>query len=380
MKWALALATLLWCALPAAAQQPFFFPIPVPGSTSGCIGGPYTGPGDIVSSPIGWWGIRAYSQTTAGTKAIRIERDTSGGGNQQDINTIACTGLIDIASATSFAGTLASCSGTISGTTLTTTSCSPAGAAQPAQSISGAGINQPAYIVSGSTCGNSGGGTCTLNASQTVASPETITITSAMTVVTLYDQGGSGRDAPAGHLGAPQLLPNCGSLLNNNPCMLWPGRGSDPTTASFSVPAQPYTISAVSLRPTSGSGILLGFTAGANFEGPGYASGANLAEIFWSSSPTAAASDAAFHNLQYVLNTSSSVIAVDATQDSVNTGTAITIGTAGIELGAAAGTPRFGCIGCYMNEIGIWGAAFTGTQQTNVCHNQFTFWGTATSC
>lgn len=369
------LALLLVLSMPAMSQQ--IQPLASPGGTAGAG---FVGPIDVVGSPIGWWGIRAGTAALRGTKLIRLERDT--GGTQQDINSVSSTGLVDIAAALSFAGTFATCTGTISGTTLTTTSCSPSGTAQVGQTITGAGINQPSYIASGTpTCGASGGGTCTLNASQTVGSPETITITSAMTIVTWYDQSGNSRDATSGHTAATDLLPNCGAAFNNQPCVWFVNRASDPSTASFAVPAQPYTMSAVALKASgSAAAGVWGASNGANFKGPGFGA-TNLANIIWTSTVTATASDGSSHALQYVINTSSSAIAVDATQTtSLNTGTALTLGTAIINLGSLFGSGRLGCVNCYMNELGFWGVAFTGTQMTNMCHNQFAFWGTSTSC
>lgn len=62
-------------------------------------GGPYIGPGDIVGSALGWWGLRAYSAAKAGTAAIRLIRASDSA--QQDFNTLT-NGDLDVASITSF--------------------------------------------------------------------------------------------------------------------------------------------------------------------------------------------------------------------------------------------------------------------------------------
>jgi hypothetical protein len=61
----------------------------------------YQGPGDIVTGAIGWWGLRAYSSTTAGTKAVRLRRDSDQA--EQDFNTLA-SGSLDTASIATFKG------------------------------------------------------------------------------------------------------------------------------------------------------------------------------------------------------------------------------------------------------------------------------------
>jgi len=55
----------------------------------------YVGPGDIVGGAIFWFGLRAYSSTTAGTKAIQIVK-ASDGSAAQDINTLS-NGKLDVA-------------------------------------------------------------------------------------------------------------------------------------------------------------------------------------------------------------------------------------------------------------------------------------------
>jgi hypothetical protein len=61
----------------------------------------YVGPGDVVTASA-WWGLRAYSAASAGTKAIRVRRSSDDA--EQDIFTSATTGDLDIAAATTFAG------------------------------------------------------------------------------------------------------------------------------------------------------------------------------------------------------------------------------------------------------------------------------------
>ena len=55
-------------------------------------GGGYTGPGDIVTFS-GWWGLRAYSSATRGTKAISLCDHL--GANCADVATSATTGVLN---------------------------------------------------------------------------------------------------------------------------------------------------------------------------------------------------------------------------------------------------------------------------------------------
>lgn len=61
----------------------------------------YAGPGDVVPNAVMWWGLRAYSVAMAGTKAVRIRRDSDN--TEQDFNTLS-NGNLDIASISSFIG------------------------------------------------------------------------------------------------------------------------------------------------------------------------------------------------------------------------------------------------------------------------------------
>jgi hypothetical protein len=62
---------------------------------------PYSGPGDVVSGALRWWGLRAYTLASVGTNAVRLRRDSDNA--EQDFATITGGGL-DIAAITSFKG------------------------------------------------------------------------------------------------------------------------------------------------------------------------------------------------------------------------------------------------------------------------------------
>jgi hypothetical protein len=61
----------------------------------------YVGPGDIQAGATGWWGLRAYTAAKAGTKAVRLRRDSDQA--ESDFNTLL-NGDLDVASITTFKG------------------------------------------------------------------------------------------------------------------------------------------------------------------------------------------------------------------------------------------------------------------------------------
>lgn len=91
-------------ALLTGSAQAQMWPFPGPG-VSGTGGGSYTGPGDVIGSAKMWYGLRAYSAATAGTKAARICNASDA--NCADVNTLA-NGNFDVATAT---GSPLSCGG-----------------------------------------------------------------------------------------------------------------------------------------------------------------------------------------------------------------------------------------------------------------------------
>jgi len=62
----------------------------------------YTGPGDVITTGwAAWWGFRAFSAATRGTPCCRIKQ-FSAPNAEQDFNTNATTGVVDIAAITAF--------------------------------------------------------------------------------------------------------------------------------------------------------------------------------------------------------------------------------------------------------------------------------------
>lgn len=61
----------------------------------------YSGPGDVVSSAVSYWGLRAYSLSTVGTNAVRLKRSSDNA--ESDFVTILGGGL-DVSAIASFKG------------------------------------------------------------------------------------------------------------------------------------------------------------------------------------------------------------------------------------------------------------------------------------
>jgi hypothetical protein len=212
------------------------------------------------------------------------------------------------------------------------------------------------------SCGG-GGGTCTIK--------------------TLYDQSAAlsctgsvacdlSNATPASR---PTLVFNC---LGSLPCMAFSGTQSLSQTITFAAAnAQPVTLSAVQMR-TGNFTTSQSTNATTSVNGPelGFGSSANTAAIFAGSTVTLAATDSAAHAIQGLFSGASSIINVDGVDSTPGNA-----GAQGLQFETEFGGDGFGVsmVG-RMFEGGNWSVGFTGTQRTNMCHNQFTYWGTATSC
>jgi hypothetical protein len=375
VRWLAAL--LLVLSLPAWGQGPPIQPLPVVGTSGGTA---YTGPGDVYTTGIQTWGgLRAYSKATAGTKAIQVTRLSDS--TTHDVNSLA-NGQLDIASANSFAGTDATCTGTISGTTMSISSCS-AGTLHVTDTLTGAGINQPAYITAIGTCA-APPGTCTLNKSQTVAVGETITAQVSLVVSKLYDKtgalfcGGAVCDlntplAPSTTDG-PFLIPTC---INSLPCMRNPSGQTrsleSSAAASWGTSGNsPFSFSTIAIRLTNTTsyGFLLGNNNNSN--GAGFSNAANTAVIFDGSNHTATMSDNAWHAIQVIFNSASSNFNIDGTNTAVST-SAVNFGSSSIFIGQNFGGNHLG--EGYFTEAGVWSGATSSGNQTALCRNEQAFYG-----
>lgn len=331
----------------------------------------YTGPADVIASPFACWSLRACSAAfaTGSNNAIEITRAS----DSTTHNIVILTnGNLDIATAVSFAGTDATCTGTIATTTLTITSCA-SGTLHVWDTITGTGINQPAFITSIGTCA-SPPGTCTLNASQTVSSGETITAQVSMQVTYYYDQSGNTNCTTACTIWSQYqpayLIPNAfGSL---------PGVFSSSSAANGVSP----TLSTGISQPFSGTVVLEGVSPGSsqplsnstNNIFLGYLNN-TTAIISANGAFTAAMSNNTLHALSGVWSSSAGTLNVDGSATSGTTGTqAFTTSDQFDFFGAGAAV-----FNGYWTEAAVW----TGDQSAHfgaLCHNQRLYWGSTGSC
>jgi hypothetical protein len=174
----------------------------------------------------------------------------------------------------------------------------------------------------------------------------------------------------------PTLTANC--VNTTLPCMTFVAANSDilHTSSTATAQAQPLTLSWVANHTGGASGAVGLQGGGGLFLNYG---ASNAVELNAGSSVgPVTASDGAWHSSQGVASNASSVISVD------NVETAGTAGTNGIDgadflnLGAFTGGSAF--FGGTIVEFGIDFTVHNGTVRTGMCHNQFTYWGTSTSC
>lgn len=218
-------------------------------------------------------------------------------------------------------------------------------------------------LVSGSACTFVTGNACSSLAT---------TCATACNVRELYDQSGNTNHlVQSGNSARPAFTQNC--LNTTLPCMTFTTASNLSDSTAMSV-AQPNTISMVIDRTAAAFTDYL--TANGDNTGMIAPSSANTIELYNAASGASSGvtvSDNAWHAIQGIANGAGSSIQVDATP---NTG--LSVGTTAF----GAGGPDFGQNGFTGKaaEFGIWPIGFSGTQQTNMCHNQFTYWATSTSC
>jgi hypothetical protein len=202
------------------------------------------------------------------------------------------------------------------------------------------------------------------------------------TVKTLYDQVGTFCSGPCDVTNAtvanrPTLTANC--VNTTLPCMTFVAANSQflHTASTAPVQAQPLTLSWVanhtggtsgSIGLQSGSGLFLNYGGSNQVQ---LNAGVTLGPV--------TASDGAWHSIQGVATTTpNSVISVDNVETTGNAGTNGINSADFLNLGAFTGGSSF--FGGTITEFGIDFAVHSGTLRTSMCHNQFTYWGTSTSC
>lgn len=192
------------------------------------------------------------------------------------------------------------------------------------------------------------------------------------TVKIIYDQTGNGFNLSQATIASRPLLKL--SCLGSLPCLNFSAGGLfNSSTTSIS---QPWSISAVIERTGQfSSGYLISSTG--SYEGLASGGGsADNVQLYGSNTLQATATDNVSHAVQALANGASGVINVDGTETTGNTGS-----NAFENAGWYLGADSFGDnLRGYIAEMGIWGAGFSSGQRTSLCHNQHTYWATATSC
>jgi Alpha-L-arabinofuranosidase B, catalytic len=176
----------------------------------------------------------------------------------------------------------------------------------------------------------------------------------------------------------PQLIFNC--INTTLPCARFVGASDQKlVTPGVTLIAQPFTISFSAKRTSTFTSYNAVFGSTISGVQGGYGPAANQAYIFGGTLPvqTATASDSAYHNVFGILNATSSSLVVDAT----TTGS-LSPGTSGVVNSIAIGDSENSTnpfTGDFL-ETGVWPGALSGANMTSICHNQFVYWATSTSC
>lgn len=207
------------------------------------------------------------------------------------------------------------------------------------------------------------------------------------TVQFWYDQSGSNLctgGVPC-HLGntavasRPTIIASC---LGSQPCIVWPNGGGvvfasltapGGSPVSISALSQPLSYTLVANRNTGIAFAPILSWGGTNFFS--FRPATNTIGLSLGTTQTATASDATWHAVQVAVDgtTHFPTFTVDATPTTVSSsaGTNSPSGAMGMGNGN----------NMQMTEVGAYGSVlFSGTQASNMCHNQFSFWGTPTSC
>lgn len=192
-------------------------------------------------------------------------------------------------------------------------------------------------------------------------------------ITEFFDQTGNGHnltqsttaDQPTLNLSCLGSLP-CAAGNGSSMYMTGTAPGGSPTAFAFSVVAE-KTSSATE------AGLV---NLGSNNPEFYYCCADGSIRLLGASGFTASVSDNAWHALQGTINGASSFIYVDTTQTTGSIASLATLGTLDVMAESGGSHPLPGNI----TEVGIWSSAFTTTNATNLCHNQYSYWGTSVSC
>lgn len=272
----------------------------------------YTGPGDVVSGALVWYGLRAYSNASVGNSAIDIQRNS---------DSATCTAVKTFAAGGSIGQLDVSVGVPCSGATVTA-------------------------FCNATTC----------------------------TVTKFYDQSGNGRDSIQATVGQQATL--FLNSLSTMPVAQSIGKTGYHTTTTITnaQPVTIAAVANRVTGTAAGIGMVLD-KDNSNGPGPlfGWASGANLANCSDGqvSNLNGSATDNAYHSLICVVNGASSTTAVDGTGTTGSLGGTSVAGPVHL-FATSAGAQNMA--GNWV-ESGAWGTAFNSTQYAAMSSNAHAFWG-----
>lgn len=328
-------------------------------------GGPpastYVGPGDVVGGWLGWWGVQALSAAVAATgtqKAFNVRRASD---NTTTDILILTSGLLDAATAQTFAGTDATGTGAITGTALTFTG------GHIGDVVTGGTTLPGTVIVSGTSPA------WTVNLSQTVVST-TLTLTWGLFVTKAYDQSGAGKDALEATAAAqPQLLLTGGP--SGGPCLRYVSGSSQILTTVGNVVAATGSHAFVAERTANFTSIgpVIAGQAAVGYQS-GFANAANKVYAFAGTLVTANATDSVWHACSITFNGApgNNIYMVDGVQTTVSQSSTPQSGT--MSIGGNIGGGQF--LSGNFVEGGINSNIFSVGTQTSLntnMHSRYSF-------
>jgi len=391
------LIILLWSLLLCA---PAFAQLPLTGAGLGkpTVAATYVGPVNIVSSPLAWWGLRSPSAADLGNALINA--CNPGDATCADLSSNASTGNLTVSA---IGGEACSVSVT-SGTYVTATGATSLVIASTPHLVSGNIFALTALTGTGSfvslqdiewtaTTGTTG---TTVNFTGPTGLG-TVTITggtiNVCTIKTFYDRSGLTScssfacDQVQATLSLRAILVPVSSLTSALPGAVLTGANQTQYFTAHNVTAtnQPLTVSVITLTGSTSQGEI--FTDSSfNFQNA-FTTTTTYRLYAGTVRDTTGLTASTSHIFQAIFNSgaSASFLNVDGTLHTYGTPGTAGLGTVAanpLSIGSAgAGTANYAG---YLFEIGVWPIAFSTTATTGqaalMCHNQFAYWGTSTSC
>lgn len=210
-----------------------------------------------------------------------------------------------------------------------------------------------------------------------VATATTFCASTSCFVTESFDQTGNGVNLSQGTASVqPQLIFNC---LGSLPCMKFAG-GQSMGQGTVTALIQPISTSLVAIRTgiTFSNDVYVGAHGGGGDLGirDGRTS-SNTWQLYAGTGVNFTVSDNSAHAAQAVFNGASGAFNLDGTDNtSQNFGSNASQTVIGI-----VGEDALAVANVKIMEGGVWNnTGFTSSNRTSLCHNQFTYWGTVTSC